>query len=116
MGKMTDISRETIIAMAVRMAQEAADRPFVADNVSADWCPCCGVNLRMFCPLGSIVAKWIGSPENARALARDLLAQADEMERAMPNGPGDGDLYRRLREACVQVATGMAQGAAAKTS
>jgi len=87
--------------MAVRLIEEVQTGKYaIIDIVSVDWCPCCGVNLRMRCEHGSLLAKFIAkSPAQARELAAAIVAQADQMEHLCPNGLARLALSMGVREA-----------------
>lgn len=90
-----------IKAMASRLKEETQSDYFVADSLTFDWCPCCGVNIRLYKD-GELRAKFIAKPDDARSIAANLLkvaSRAREVESA-PNvhAQAQNDLLRLCRE------------------
>jgi hypothetical protein len=78
---MSKTDQEQVIADIVaytllKMADEVAAKYTVAHTISLDWCPCCGVNLRLNDGDGKMFAKYIADPATAEAIGRDLLRHA----------------------------------------
>ena len=96
----------TIDVMVERLFEEERSVYECADHVKVDWCPCCGVNLRLYDENGNLFAKWIGAnPSEARKLACGLLGMAYEMHCVAPDPTARAELHMQLLAACERAET-----------
>ncbi|MCK1693671.1 hypothetical protein [Bradyrhizobium sp. 144] len=77
--KVAPISEDIIADIVAKMMMENATTYRVADNAEIDWCPCCGINIRMNIH-GEMFAKFICSPAIARQIGAKLIAIAHRAE------------------------------------
>ncbi len=67
------------------LAGELGETYKTAHNSQIDWCPCCGLNLRLYDERGRLYGKLIIRREQAVSFAKEILRQANQMQRHMPN-------------------------------
>lgn len=77
--KAAPVSGDVIADIVAKMAEECATTYTVADNAEIDWCPCCGVNIRLRID-GKMFAKFVCSPAISRQIGAKLLAMAHRSE------------------------------------
>lgn len=65
------------------LREETQSQYAVASSLTVDWCPCCGVNVRLRDNDGKLFAKFITTPIGARKLGLDLIRQADNAAKAV---------------------------------
>lgn|GEM_PF-6826976 len=97
--------RRDVIAMMVAAIRKEATHPDyrVADHATVDWCPCCGVNLRLHDEDGNMFAKLVlASPEEARRLGGALVFMSCEMERMMRDDKARERMQRDFERAAMQ--------------
>ncbi|MCK1536825.1 MULTISPECIES: hypothetical protein [unclassified Bradyrhizobium] len=78
-AEVAPVPNDVIADIVAKMAQENATTYRVADNAEIDWCPCCGINIRMNID-GKMFAKFICSPAIARQIGAKLIAIAHRAE------------------------------------
>lgn len=74
-AKVKPVEADIISDIVAKMAEERATTYRVADNAEIDWCPCCGVNIRLLID-GKMFAKFVCSPAISRQIGAKLLAMA----------------------------------------
>jgi hypothetical protein len=77
--KVAPVPDDVIADIVAKMAEENATTYQVADNAEIDWCPCCGINIRMRID-GKMFAKFICSPAISRQIGMKLLGVAHGAE------------------------------------
>ncbi|WP_439398968.1 hypothetical protein ACRQ5Q_16650 [Bradyrhizobium sp. PMVTL-01] len=70
---------DAIADIVAKMAEECSTTYKVADNAEIDWCPCCGINIRLRLN-GEIFAKFICSPAISKQIGAKLLTTAYRAE------------------------------------
>lgn len=71
------VGPEVIRDIARKLSEEVVSSYVVSSAIEIDWCPCCGINIRMRDTTGKLFAKFIApTPWIARDIAVDLLAMA----------------------------------------
>jgi hypothetical protein len=64
--KVRPVAADVISDIVSKMAEECATTYKVADNAEIDWCPCCGVNIRLALALFDAT----GDEERAESIIR----------------------------------------------
>lgn len=77
----------------------------VAASSQIDWCPCCGINIRLFDQSGNLTAKLILNRDDAKLFGRDVMLAAHQSERLC----GDAKSRARLEERLLQAGASTAQ-------
>jgi len=83
---------ELLQFFAGNLAAEIGETYKCADNSQIDWCPCCGLNLKLYDERGRLYAKLIIRREEAVSFAKEILRQAKQMQRHMPNEAARAEL------------------------
>lgn len=78
-AKVKPVATDIISDIVAKMAEECATTYRVADNAEIDWCPCCGVNIRLRID-GKMFAKFVCSPAISKQIGAKLLAVAHRSE------------------------------------
>lgn len=85
-----------------RLREEIGQDYVTAASADIDWCPCCGINIRLRDDGDKLAAKLIfGTPREARMFALGVMRGADEMARLAP----DDTAKHRLFDEMMAVAT-----------
>ncbi len=81
-ARVKPVAADIISDIVSKMAEECTTTYKVADNAEIDWCPCCGVNIRLQID-GKMFAKFVCSPAISKQIGAKLLAishRAEEIE------------------------------------
>jgi hypothetical protein len=97
---------EETVQSAIRMfqaglRQDAAADYIVTGEVSLDWCPCCGINVRIEDQDGNYIAKWILTDSEARRFRSGLGRVLKERKWLMPSDTARQALQDRLEAATI---------------
>jgi hypothetical protein len=74
--KVEPVYPDVIADIVQKLAEETTVSYQVADQLEIDWCPCCGINVRMRDQAGILFAKFIATPEIARKSGCQLVTIA----------------------------------------
>lgn len=77
--KIAPVPDDVITDIVAKMTEECSATYKVADNAEIDWCPCCGVNIRLRLN-GQMFAKFVCSPSISRQIGAKLIAMAHRAE------------------------------------
>lgn len=77
--KIAPVPDDVIADIVAKMAEECSATYQVADNAEIDWCPCCGVNIRLRID-GKMFAKFVCSPAMSKQIGAKLVAIAHRAE------------------------------------
>lgn len=80
-SKIEPVPDDVIADIVAKMAEECSfPKTYkVADNAEIDWCPCCGVNIRLRLN-GKLFAKFVCSPAISKQIGAKLLTVAYRAE------------------------------------
>lgn len=93
---MSKVAAPNIDQMVDKMTEETFSEYRVANSITIDWCPCCGVNMRLYDDNAKLFAKWISDPCGAKALGRALIRVADDMMKQAPAQRDRDRLYGEM--------------------
>lgn len=88
--KVAPVPDDVIADIVAKLAEECTTTYRVADNAEIDWCPCCGVNIRLRID-GKMFAKFVCSPAISRQIGAKLLAVAHRSEQIQ----SDPDVWKQ---------------------
>jgi len=89
-SKITPVPDDVIADIVAKMTEECSTTYKVADNAEIDWCPCCGVNIRLRLD-GKLYAKFVCSPAISQEMGVKLIRLAHRAKEIQ----ADPKVYRR---------------------
>jgi len=100
MSKPSEKETNDAIKMFVKgLTQEALNTYTVADSSELDWCPCCGINLRLYDEDGELFAKWILNEDIAKNFAFEVLRIINQRQKFIPTPEAKAELVSRMEAA-----------------